>query len=110
MYTNNTIKGSLARLSYAIQNLEIISHEWSIPILRFLRSNDSVDFIQLQHETNLPPIILQKQIDALQEVGIVKISKEKNVRMYEMDHYKMLRIQLMVKQLIDQPIQIYDNY
>lgn len=110
MYTNNTIKDSLVRLSSAIQNLEIISHEWSIPILRFLRSKDSVDFIQLQHETNLPPIILQKQIDALQEVGIVKISREKNVRMYAMDHYKMLRIQLMVKQLIEQPIQIYDNY
>ena len=111
MYTNNTIKRSLARLSQAIENLEIISHERSIPIVRFLKSNATANFFQLQQETNLPPLQLQEQINSLVKVGIVKVTHTENddVRTFELDQYKMLRIQLMTMQLIEQPIEIHDR-
>ncbi|KAA3637049.1 MAG: hypothetical protein DWQ02_07295 [Bacteroidetes bacterium] len=109
MYTNNTIKRSLARLSQAIENLEIISHERSIPIVRFLKSNATANFFQLQQETNLPPLQLQEQINALKKVGVLKVSGDKDLRTYELDQYKILRIQLITKQLIEHPIEIHDR-
>ena len=109
MYTNNTISRSLARLSQAIENLDIISHERSIPILMFLKTHAKADFFQLQQETNLPPLHLQQQIKALMEVGVLKVTSMEEEKYYELDHYKMLRIQLLTKRLIEQPVEIHNR-
>jgi predicted transcriptional regulator len=109
MYTNNTITRSLARLSQAIENLEIILHDRSIPIVRYLKSNATAVFFQLQQETNLPPIQLQEQLSALERIGMIKTTTLGDVKTYELDQYKMLKIQLLTMQLIEQPIEIHDR-
>ncbi len=109
MYTNNTITRSLARLSQAIENLEIILHDRSIPIVRYLKSNATASFFQLQQETNLPPIKLQEQVSALERIGIIKTRTLGDVSTYELDQYKMLKIQLLTMQLIEHPIEIHDG-
>jgi uncharacterized protein (UPF0147 family) len=108
MYTNNTITKSLARLNQAIESLEVILHDRSIPIVRYLKSNATASFFQLQQETNLPPIELQGQIAALERIGIIKASTSEDLRTYQLDQYKMLKIQLLTMQLIEQPMEIPD--
>lgn len=106
MYTNNTIKKSLEQLNKAIENLEILSHEWSIPILRHLKSVSAATFSQLLHETNLTSDTLSNQLSALEEAGIIKNDDDN----FELDQYKLLRIQLITKQLIDNPVSVYGEH
>ncbi len=109
MYTKNTIKNSLAKLNAAIEHLEIMTHELNIPIVTFLKSNNNANFIQLLQETNLPPTILKNQLSDLEKVGILQITQEADIRYYSLDQYKLLRIQLLTKQVMEQPIGIFNT-
>ena len=109
MHTNNTIKNSLARLNDAIEHLEVMTHELNIPILTYLKSITTADFIQLKKGTNLPAPLLQKQLKTLEKVGILQIYQEEDIRYYSLDQYKLLRIQLLTKQLMEQPIGIFNT-
>jgi hypothetical protein len=109
MYTNNTIKNSLAKLSAAIEQLEVITHDLNIPIISFLKSITTADFIQLKKGTNFPDALLQEQLITLEKVGILQIYQEEGIRYYSLDQYKLLRIQLLTKQLIEEPVGIFNS-
>lgn len=106
MYTNDTIKKKLAKVSMAIESLEVISNELNLSIIKFLKKHAEVNFLQLQNETELSLIQLQKSLLALTKNGIIQTQNCTFEKRYVLNHYKLLRIQLLTKALVQQPIEV----
>ena len=106
MYTNDTITKKLAKASKAIESLEIISNELNLSIIKFLTKHSEVNFLQLQNETGLSLIQLKEGLLALSKNGIIQTKSCTFEKRYVLNHYKLLRIQLLTKALIQQPIEV----
>lgn len=105
MYTNNTIEKRISTVRKAIQSLETIGNEVNLAIIHFLKSESEASFSNLRAETGLPAIQLEKHLQLLSKTDILEVKGFSPEKSYALNQYKLLKIELLTKALVRQPIE-----
>ena len=105
-YTSSTIEKRISSVRKAIQCLETIGNEVNLSIIHFLKSHSEVSFSRLRAEIGISSIQLEKYLQFLSKNDILEIKGSSSEKRYTLNQYKLLKIQLLTKALIRQPIEV----
>ncbi len=100
MDTRNTItQSSVSRLSKALQTLESLCHEQSIPILNFLQEHESAAILDLTLHTGLDSSTLESQLDRLCLTKVVEQRADVFGCRYHLNYPRLVRVKAIAEQL-----------
>lgn len=98
--TRNTIThNNVSRLGKALQTLESLCHEQSVPILNFLQEHESAAILDLTLHTGMDSSTLEAQLDRLCLTRVVEQRTDVYGSRYHINYPRLVRVKAIAKKL-----------